>query len=146
MSSTIFSSDLTPDPAARRVVIGTGVIAVIGGFAAIAGLSIGARWQVMLAAGWLLLGGRDLWLILQGFRHCTRIRVDPAGQLTVFAPDRCCAAATISNGSVVLRHLAWLRFRTSDGRQHAELLRRKSAQSEDWRRLQVIWRHLGAGG
>jgi len=66
--------------------------------------------------------------------------------MLVFANDDCPSGASIEAGSVVLWHFAWLRFRTENGRRHVELMRRKTAQNKDWRRLQVIWRHLGAGG
>ncbi len=124
----------------------SGCIAVLGGVAAIAGLPVGAGWRAVLALAWVAVGLRDLWVVVQGFRHCSRIRLEHTGQLLVFDPGFCCSAATLGAGSIVLRNMAWLRFRTENGRMHAELVRRKTAQSEDWRRLQVIWRHLGAGG
>jgi hypothetical protein len=145
VSSNIFSSDLKPDPLLRRAVTGTGLVAIAGGFAAILGLPFDIGWRALLAATWLAVGARDLWNIVQGFRHCSRIRIEHTGRLLVFDPGLCCTAATLSAGSVLLRNIGWLRFRTEDGRQHAELVHRKTVQSEDWRRLQVIWRHLGAG-
>ncbi len=52
--------------------------------------------------------------------------------------------AAIGNGCVVMRKLAWLRLKPATGARYHELLRRNSLESEQWRRLQVIWRHLGA--
>lgn len=126
--------------------MGTGLVAILGGFAIIVGLPFDAGWRALLAAAWLAIGMRDLWVIVQGFRHCSRIRIEHTGDLLVFDSGHCCSAATLVAGSVLLRDIGWLRFRTADGRRHAELVRRNTAQSEDWRRLQVIWRHLGAGG
>ena len=128
----------------RRAVTATGLAAILGGCAAILGLPFGTGWRTLLAAAWLAVGAREVWGIVQGFRHCSRIRIEHTGRLLVFDAAQCCTAATLSAGSVLLRDIGWLRFRTEDGRQHAELVRRKTAQSEDWRRLQVIWRHLGA--
>jgi hypothetical protein len=145
VSSKTFSSDLTPEPALRRLVLGTGLAAVVGGAAAIAGLPFGASWRIGAATIWILVCCRDLWVVLAGFRHCTRIRIEHTGNMLVYATDNRCAVATLSAGSVVLQDLAWLRFRTENGRRHVELFRRKTAQIKDWRRLQVIWRHLGAG-
>ena len=146
MSSNTFSSDLTPDPLLRRAVIGSGIIAILGGFAIIMCLQVATAWRVLLAAVWLAMGARDLWIIVTGYSHCTRIRMEHTGRLIVFDSGSCCVPATLGRGSIVLHDFAWLRFRTENGRAHAELMRRKTAQSEDWRRLQVSWRHLGAGG
>jgi hypothetical protein len=129
----------------RRAVIGTGLVAILGGLAIIVSLPFATAWRALVAAFWMAVGMRDLFLIVAGYRHCSRMRLEHNGVLLVYDPERCCAAATLSAGSIVLRDIAWLRFRAEDGRRHAELLRSKTVQREDWRRLQVIWRHLGAG-
>lgn len=129
----------------RRAVIGAGLAAAAGGLVVIAGLPFGVHWRGLLMLAWALLLGRDLWRIAAGFSHCARIRVEPGGTLLVYDADECCSLATLQPGSIVLGRAAWLRFQDSDGRRHVELLRRKTVQNKDWRRLQVIWRHLGAG-
>ena len=47
-------------------------------------------------------------------------------------------------GSVVTSGWAWLRLGEAGGPDYAELLRGDMRQSHDWRRFQVIWRHIGA--
>jgi len=145
VSLNTFSSVLTPDPASRRFVVATGIVALLGGAVVIVGLPFDWSWRLLFAVAWAVLVGKDLLAILRGFRHCSRIRFIHTGELQISAAGSCCAAATLESGSLVLRRFAWLRFRTEDGRRHVELLRRKMAQNKDWRRLQVIWRHLGAG-
>ena len=146
MSSNAFSSDLRPDPAARRIVLCTGVIAALGGIGVIAGLPVETDWRFTAIVLWAMVCGYDLWIVAAGFGRCSRIRIEPSGKLFVHSADNCCSAATLRAGSIVMWQFAWLRFRTENGRRHVELIRRKSAQSKEWRRLQVIWRHIGAGG
>jgi len=49
---------------------------------------------------------------------------------------------------VLLRKVGWIRlsFELPTGRKLilGELLRGDGRRGEDWRRLQVIWRHIGA--
>lgn len=146
MSSNIFSSELTADPKLRLIVFGTGVGAALGGIAAIVALPLEWPSRAGLVGIWVLICGRDLWHLAAGFKHCARVRIEHSGNMFVYAPDGRIQAATIDAGSIVLQEFAWLRFRSENGRRHVELLRRKTAQDKDWRHLQVIWRHLGAGG
>jgi len=145
VSSNTFSSNLIPDPQLRRLVLGTGAGAALGGVAAIVELPLEWPWRAAAIGFWMLVCGRDLWLITAGYKHCARIRIEHTGNMLVFASDDCSSVATIGAGSIVLWNFAWLRFRSESGRRHVELIRRKTAQDKDWRRLQVIWRHLGAG-
>ncbi|NIL93018.1 MAG: hypothetical protein GTO71_00915 [Woeseiaceae bacterium] len=135
-----------PDPQLRRAVLGSGMLAAAGGIAAIMTLPIAWQWQVLAGLGWCGMSGRDLWLISRANKACDRLRIDEDGVVHVFDRNNCCSAATIESGSVVLRRVAWLRFRTDTGSRHVELIRRNTRKNNEWRRLQVIWRHLGARG
>jgi hypothetical protein len=119
---------------------------MLGGIGAIAGLPIEAYGRIFAIVLWTAVSVRDLWVVASGFRRCSRIRIEHTGKLYVDSADNCCSAATLSAGSIVLWQFAWLRFCAEDGRRHVELIRRKTAQRKEWRRLQVIWRHIGAGG
>jgi hypothetical protein len=129
----------------RRIVLVAGLAGATGGAAGIAALPVAANWRIAALLLWALICGRDLWLIAIAYRSCVRIRIEHTGNMLVYAGDNCCSRATLGAGSVVLRDFAWLRFRAENGRRHVELLRRRTSQNKDWRRLQVIWRHLGAG-
>ncbi len=100
--------------------------------------------KLLGAAAWLLVGGRDLWLIAAGYKRCARIRLNHDGSVQVWSRNGRCVAATLAAGSVVTSGFAWLRIELTGDRNCRLLLRRNAAQSKDWRRLQVIWRHLGA--
>ena len=71
-------------------------------------------------------------------------RIDSQGIVQIRAADGCCITATLCSGSIVLRRAAWLRIRVGNARPHCELIRRDAAENKHWRRLQGIWRHLGA--
>ena len=145
MSSTTFFSDLEPDAVSRRIVIATGVGALLCGALAIFTLPVEATWKLFGTTAWGITGSRDLWLIASGYKRCRRIRLSHEGSVQAWLPAGRCAAATLCAGSVVTDGFAWLRIEFENGRRLGLLLRRKASRNEDWRRLQVIWRHLGAG-
>jgi len=115
------------------------------GFAMILLLPIERPWRVLAAIAWLATCTHDLIVIRKGHRQCRRIRIQQDGGVQLLSPDGCWFPATILSGSIVLRGVAWLRFEADNGQRFAELICRKRPQLEAWRRLQVIWRHLGAG-
>ena len=145
MSSHTYSTELNPDPALRWLVMLSGVAATVVGLLTITLLSLPLVWRTLAALAWLLLNGRELLLIAKGYKRCRRIRIEHDGAAELLGPDGNWTAATLVAGSIVVRRVAWLRLETQDGRRFAELICYKYAQNEEWRRLQVIWRHLGAG-
>jgi hypothetical protein len=88
--------------------------------------------------------GVELIAISSAHKQFGRIRMHSDGRIELHDNDGHWQTATIGNGCIVLRKLAWLRLQPTSGARYHELLRRNSLQSEQWRRLQVIWRHLGA--
>ena len=129
----------------RRIVMGTGIAAVVGGIFAVFSLPFAVGWRTLGAGLWALAGCYELRVIARAYRNCQLLRIEQDGNILVTMTDGCCMPATLSAGSVVLGSFAWLRFKAENGRHHVELLRRESPGNKDWRRLQVIWRHLGAG-
>ena len=128
----------------RRLVIIAGLSAAIGGLVMILTLPVPLLWRAGGAILWLLLSTHELRVIARAQERCQRIRIEHDGTVWVFDPNGCCLAATLAGGSIVLRNLAWLRFEAQNGQRFAELLRGNGPKNKDWRRLQVIWRHLGA--
>jgi hypothetical protein len=94
---------------------------------------------------WLAFGRFELQRMQLGFDGCVSIHLFPDGQIAVLDIDSEWSRGNLQTGSVVLDNFAWLRLRTDDGRCFAELIRGDARQSHNWRRLQVIWRHIGAG-
>jgi hypothetical protein len=120
------------------------VVAAVLGTGIILTLPIKPAWQLLAAAVWLLQNSHGLLLIAKGYKRCQRIRIAHDGAVSIMTDGRFGSPAMLIAGSVVLHEIAWLRFEAEDGRRFAELIRGQGPQDEDWRRLQVIWRHLGA--
>lgn len=146
MSSQSYSTELIPDVLLRRVLLLAGLVATCVGCIMLLLLPVAWPWRGLAAIAWLGINMRDLSVIRAGHRRCDRFRLQHDGDVEIRSHDGCWFPATLVRGSVVLPSVAWLRFESENGQRFAELLWRKRAQSEAWRRLQVIWRHLGAGG
>jgi len=70
--------------------------------------------------------------------------VDSSGQFAVLKNSEYWVPASLMTGSVLLRKLGWVRLKDESGRVFVELVRGDARLSHDWRRFQVIWRHIGA--
>lgn len=143
MSSSTFSTELTPNPRLRRIVVLSGCCTTVLGLVTILTLSIGPQLSLAAAAVWLMLSVRELRVITRGYKCCRGIRIAANGDVAVRISERDWRTARLASGSVVLAGLAWLRIETHDGQRFAELLSGNCRKNKKWRRLQVIWRHLG---
>ena len=114
------------------------------GLALIVTLELNAALRAAACLVWFAMGRVELERIERGFESCTAIRLSPDGEVAICNNEQEWRPGTLQTGSVVLRNVAWLRLRTADGTKFVELLRGNSRQSQEWRRLQVIWRHIGA--
>ena len=97
-----------------------------------------------VAVAWLGLSGHEWLGLWRGYAVSGALRVHAGGQVEWRRPDGTWASAALCAGSVVLPRIAWLRVAPADGRHFAELVCAQQQGSEEWRRLQVIWRHIGA--
>lgn len=109
-------------------------------------LSLRLPAAVVIAASvvWLTLCAWELWQIRRGFLCCLRLRVSADGGIFMLDVDGEWQAAKLLPGSVVLRRVAWIRVATRQGLRVTEPFRGSCRESDEWRRLQVIWRHIGA--
>ncbi|MCH8059175.1 MAG: hypothetical protein IIA11_01820 [Proteobacteria bacterium] len=114
------------------------------GLVTILTMPAGVMMQLPGCVLWLLISGRELVAIASGYQRIRRIRLYSNGEVELGNYNGDWQSARLANGSVVLDGFAWLRIEASDGRKFVELLRGTSRKNEEWRRLQVIWRHLGA--
>ncbi len=115
-----------------------------GGLLVIVTLPLAPAWRWACAAAWLAASVLRLARLLWGFARCDRIRLVADGSLAVTRVRGPAVPARLLPGSVVLSSLAWLRIGFDDGGDSVELLAGDARKSDAWRRLQVIWRHLGA--
>lgn len=114
------------------------------GLVVIAAMSIPPVQRLLVACAWLLLAGRQLRSALRHNATVTRIRVYADGSAAIADPGGCWRPATLAPGSIVLERVAWLRLDVPGASHGGELLAGNSRKNNDWRRLQMIWRHLGS--
>tara|TARA_R110002096_G_scaffold163266_1_gene330664 strand:+ start:12049 stop:12378 length:330 start_codon:yes stop_codon:yes gene_type:complete len=106
-------------------------------------MSIGVLPRFGAALACLGLGRYELRRLRRGFRLCREIRLANDGSALLLDEDGQWVAASLRPGSLVLSRLAWLRLRTAHGVLVTELIVANARAGQDWRRLQVIWRHIG---
>ena len=128
----------------RRVVLVTGALLFLAGLALVPFVAVSSGLKAVLAGAWAALCGREWWALRRAHASAGLLRIAAGGQVERQRPDGTWEPARLCAGSVVLPRIAWLRVAPRTGPPYAELVRPKSDGSEDWRRLQVIWRHIGA--
>ena len=136
-SSSEFAVLITPDPLMRQCVLASGsILALVGAWLlATAGLPPGLRIGIVLL--WLIDSGRRLYAHRQGFRAVAAIRLSSDGAVEVISPGGRSLPARLVTGTVIHRHVAWIRLERTR-RCHGELLRRSWIGLADWHRLCLI--------
>jgi hypothetical protein len=142
--SNAYSAEFRPDPALRRIVLGSGVASGLIGVLVIVTLPFPAASSGAGVVTWSALTIVQLRHLWRSWSACRGLSVRPGGEVAVYGPDGTWRRAVLASGGLLLRRWAWLRYRTASGRIGVELLRGCCRESQDWRRLQVIWRHIGA--
>ena len=100
-------------------------------------------WPISAAAAavWFAAGLWRAWQLAAGWQATLGYRIAADGSIERLLPGLRSAPATLLPGSVLLPRLAWLIVR-SNGRVSVDLLRGGCRESAEWRRFQVICRHL----
>ena len=127
----------------RAVVLATGMVAGIVGIAVGSSLPLNAGLRWAAAAGWLAYSLLELWRLARAYRIVASLAVAADRSVELVLRDGERIAARLEPGSLILPQLAWLRLKTDCGLRYGELLRGNSRKNKDWRRLQVIRRHVG---
>lgn len=122
----------------------SGFIAWAAGLILIAASPLPALAQ--LATGTLLTAASAVELRndLLGMSRICRIRITSDGKVEGIGPGGERQVLGLLSGSLVLERHAWLRLRFADGVRSAEWLRPAGADDQQWRMLQILWRHCGA--
>jgi hypothetical protein len=144
VSSNTYSATLNPDPWLRIVVLTSGRLLIAAGLVIILTLELAPLLRAIGSLVWVGNGCLELRQLQQGFDACRGIRIDSNGEIAILNIDQEWQPATLQTGSLLLRKLGWLRLRSASGQNILELVRGDARQSQNWRRLQVIWRHIGA--
>ena len=144
MSSTAYSAELHPESNLRQLVLASGALLGVLGIVMLNLISVSTMPRVFLGLAWLLLTGRELWHCRVAYSRNSILRISGCGGAEVLGPEGNWQPVDLCAGSIVLPRMAWLRISAASGLKYAELLRGNSRESEQWRRFQVIWRHVGA--
>ena len=104
-----------------------------------AGLSL--QVKAVVAAAWTIWSGRELLTHWRVYGRWSVLTLHANGETELSGRQESCAAQVLP-GSIVLADLAWLRIRAESGEIWGELVAADPRESEEWRRFQVIFRHL----
>ena len=144
MSSGAYSAELSCDTALRYVVLSTGALAAFVGMVLILTMPVHASLRLLGCCAWLLMSGLELYRMRCAYARFLKLRITACGDAWVRDRHGDWQAARLLYGSVLLRNVGWIRLVTRDGTRLAEPLRGHCRRSAGWRRLQVVWRHIGA--
>jgi len=144
VSSTAYFAEITPDHILRRVVLWSGALLGIAGVLAILILPISPWLRVALAVGWAGASFLELRQLARIWRGCRRLKIDSNGEIQLLDAAGRWRTGSLVSGGVLLRKMGWIRLRDHSGASFGEPLSGDPRASADWRRLQVIWRHIGA--
>ena len=144
MSSSTFSAEIRLHSRLRRIVLISGVILALTGCGLIlllpfAGLSLPVK--AVVAAAWTFWSGRELLTHWRVYARWSVLTLYANGETELLGKQES-GAARVLPGSIILPDIAWLRIRAENGETWGELVAANPRESEEWRRFQVIIRHL----
>jgi hypothetical protein len=143
MSSARFETDLAPSKPLRRLVLSAAWAALLVGTILIVGLPVVLWLKVPFGGAWVASCLAELHRFTRSACRIDRIRIGADGSVAGFDRSGGRHALRLLQGSIVLRRAAWLRLEFGDGLRYGELLAGNALTSEQWRRLQLIWRQHG---
>ena len=127
----------------RRAVFVSGIAFGVLGCGLIASLPMKATWQVLTGIAWSASVLRELQLLHRAWTNCRRVRMSADGACAILGRDGEWRPGRLVSGGVLLARIGWLRLQASGGPVFAELVHGERRTNRDWRRLHVIWRHIG---
>jgi hypothetical protein len=139
MSLAIFKTELVPSPGLRKLVLISGVAALLAGTAIVLYLPLPLVGRGAICAIWIIDCVRELTRVARGNARVSRLQLDANGDIFSTRPDGRRESLILQSGSVVLSRLAWLRLRFPDGSVGAELMSGDPLRDPRWQRLQLIW-------
>jgi len=129
----------------RRIVLLSGAVLGVTGVAVILTMPMHPLALLAGGGGWLFLAYSELARLHRGYAGCRRLRFAASGEVWLLGEDREWRPARLLPGSILLRRAGWIVLQSADGDRFAEPIRGHCRKNPEWRRLQVIWRHIGAG-
>ena len=117
----------------------------MAGVIVVGGLEAPVAARLAGASVWCAILAMQFQALRRGWATCVAFRLHADGRVTVLGPDGEWCEGTLEADSVLLRRWGWIRLRAGSGAAFGELVRGSCRESREWRRLQVVWRHVGAG-
>ena len=143
-SSARYSSEILPERRLRLIVVGSGLALSLLGAAVLAAMPLNLWLKLAGIAGWLAYSVWSGLKILGRYRSVVRYRIFADGTVELVRADGHIVSGRLGPGTVLLPRLAWLRVSLPAGGAMAELLAGDPRTSQQWRRFQVICRHVAA--
>lgn len=122
----------------------SGLCFTVAGVVLIMTMPLGVLPRMAAAGAWVLANGYDLDRQRRAYRRYHGLRLDSEGRVELRNRHGEWREARLLSGSVLIRRFGWIRLRDERGKVFAEPVRGRCRESRDWRRLQVLWRHVGA--
>jgi hypothetical protein len=143
MSSARFEADLSPSEPLRRLVLFAAWAALVGGTILIVNLPVVLWLKAPFGGAWVASCLADVFRFKRAISRIDRIRICSDGSVAGFDLSGERHSLRLLQGSIVLGRAAWFRLGFADGLRYGELLAGNALTSEQWRRLQLIWRQQG---
>ena len=115
-------------------------MSLVGGIV-ILDLPISVASRSVTVAGWFFWTAGELLTYWRVYGRWLAYSLSADGEVRAFGRRENCTAKVMP-GSIVLAEVAWLRLQAENGDKWGELVAGKHRESEEWRRFQVIFRHL----
>ena len=144
MALNAYSAELQVDPILRRFVILSGIGLLLAGVAAAMTLPVPPPQRAIVALAWAAWTAWSIWRLNGRWGTYVALRVSADRRVRLCDRNGEWRDATLVPGSILLQDWGWIRLRTGGGLAFAEPLSASRQNRRDWRRLQVIWRHIGA--
>jgi hypothetical protein len=139
-----YSARLRIDARARNLVVASGAILGASGLVMISALPFGRLVLGWLLAGWSLASAAGLRRAARAGRARGSLVINADGEVRIAGHGMRHDVGYLLPGSLVVPAAAWLRIEAPVGTRWNELILGCRQDREQWRRFQVICRHLTA--
>jgi len=144
LSSNIYSARLSADEWSRSVVKGSAIVLFVVAALLIVNMPLAIPARIAVGLCWGVIAYAQMRRHALGYRSYRDIQVLAGGELRLQNMQLEWVSGELRSGSVLWRRIGWLCIDTQDGGRFAELIVGRRQSAREWRRLQVIWRHIGA--
>ena len=139
-----YSATLQAEPVLRHGVLASGTAFALAGAAMLAALPADVRLIVPAFVAWVALATVELTLARRAYGQCRTFTLCADGSLDIGLADGSRWGGRLAPGTLEFTRSAWLCIRVPGRATWGEPLSRRGQDREQWRRFQVICRHMSA--